>query len=74
MTIVHSLIFRTKQAALLNHMHDENLHLAEIKDSPELIETFGQIKLYHNKLVNIKKDMRTLHEKSAKLKVGNHKN
>lgn len=50
-------------------MHDENLQVSAVQYSPELRAIFNSIKIYQNKLVNIKKDMRSLHEKSTKLKV-----
>lgn len=50
-------------------MHDENLQVSAVQYSPELREIFNSIKIYQNKLVNVKKDMKLLHEKSTKLKV-----
>lgn len=50
-------------------MHDENLQVSAVLHSSELQEIFSSIKVYQNKLMNIKKDMRSLHDKSTKLKV-----
>lgn len=58
-----------KQTALIEKMHEQNLELSAAHHSPDLHEIFSTIKVYQNKLVNIKKDMRSLHEKSTKLKV-----
>lgn len=43
--------------------------MADIKHSPELHDVFNTIKAYQAKLVNVKKDMKTMHERSIKLKV-----
>lgn len=61
--------FSGKQAALVDHMHKENLDISRIKHSPELHDAFNVIKCYQAKLTNIKKDMKSLHERSTKLKV-----
>lgn len=54
---------------LIEQLHNENLKLAWSQNSPDYQEMFKAIQLYRDKLVNIKKDMRILHEKSTKLKV-----
>lgn len=70
-SIFYSVIFSysDKQNALIERMHEQNLELSAVHHSSDLLEMFSAIKIYQNKLVNIKKDMRSIHEKSAKLKV-----
>lgn len=53
---------------LLEQLHDENLKVSWTQNSVELQKMFDIISTYHNKLVNIKKDMRMLHDKNIKLK------
>lgn len=60
---------RIKQKVLIEQLHNENLKLAWSQNSPDYQEMFKAIQIYRDKLVNIKKDMRILHEKSTKLKV-----
>ncbi|GLV39874.1 Pallidin [Carabus blaptoides fortunei] len=57
-----------KQKVLIEQLHNENLKLAWSQNSSDYQEMFKTIQIYRDKLVNIKKDMRTLHEKSTKLK------
>lgn len=57
-----------KQEVLLEQLHDENLKVSWTQNSVELQKMFDIISTYHNKLVNIKKDMRMLHDKNIKLK------
>ncbi|KAJ8930099.1 hypothetical protein NQ314_017144 [Rhamnusium bicolor] len=57
-----------KQTFLITQMHNENLHLAEVRHSPEIQEMFNMLKMYHMKLLNIKKDMKLVYKRSLKLK------
>ncbi|KAF5280130.1 hypothetical protein FQA39_LY18132 [Lamprigera yunnana] len=57
-----------KQNLLIEQLHDENLKVCWAQNWDDLHNTFNLIKIYQCKLVNIKKDMRNLHDKSAKLK------
>nr|CAH7751434.1 unnamed protein product [Callosobruchus chinensis] len=57
-----------KQEAVITQIHNENLTLAETRLSPELQDMFRTMSVYHNKLLNIKKDMKQIHERSTKLK------
>lgn len=59
---------KLKQNSLILQIHDENLSLAELQYSTELQDIFKRMALYHNKLINIKKDMKQLHERSTRLK------
>ncbi|KAF7284921.1 biogenesis of lysosomal organelles complex 1 subunit pallidin [Rhynchophorus ferrugineus] len=56
------------QAHLYDKLHSENLILSEVQHSDELHSMIDKIKVYNLKLQHIKKDIRTLHEKSIKLK------
>lgn len=58
----------SKQEFLVTQIHDENLRLSEVQYSPEIQETFIKLKAYHSKLLNLKKDMKLIYEKSSKLK------
>ncbi|XP_023016443.2 biogenesis of lysosome-related organelles complex 1 subunit 6-like [Leptinotarsa decemlineata] len=58
----------SKQNILISHIHDENLSLAEAQYSSGLQDMFKKMTEYQGKLVNIKKDMRQLRDKSIKLK------
>ncbi|KAF2896014.1 hypothetical protein ILUMI_10161 [Ignelater luminosus] len=58
----------TKQNVLIEQLHNENLKLSWSQNSTEFQEMFNTIKAYQDKLLNIKKDMRALHERSTKLK------
>lgn len=61
--------FREKQVCVHNQVHNENLSLAEMQYNNEIQEMVNKMKLYQNKLINIKKDIKLIHEKSTKLKV-----
>lgn len=58
----------SKQNKIMSQIHQENLNLVEVQYSPEIQELFKKMNTYHNKLVNIKKDMKQIHERSTKLK------
>ncbi|KAK5647167.1 hypothetical protein RI129_002059 [Pyrocoelia pectoralis] len=58
----------TKQNILVEQLHDENLKISWVKNSEEIIDMFNTIKVYQTKLFNIKREMRNLHDKSAKLR------
>lgn len=58
-----------KQESLCDELHRENLKLSEAIYSSELHEMFDKIKLYKQKLVNIKKDMMAIHEQVSRSKV-----
>lgn len=60
---------RSKQHALVEQMHNENLEISRVKYSPELADLFNNLKVYQVKLTNIKKNIKSLHERSGKLKV-----
>ncbi|KAK6620949.1 hypothetical protein RUM43_011248 [Polyplax serrata] len=57
-----------KQEFLCDEMHQQNQKLSESSQSKELREMFDKIKVYKEKLVNIKRSMMSLHEQSTKLK------
>ncbi|XP_063905874.1 biogenesis of lysosome-related organelles complex 1 subunit 6-like [Zophobas morio] len=57
-----------KESTLLEQVHSENLALAESQHSDDLHTMFAKIETYQTKLVNIKKEMKHLHDKSVKLK------
>ncbi|XP_022910759.1 biogenesis of lysosome-related organelles complex 1 subunit 6 [Onthophagus taurus] len=59
---------RVKQAILTEQMHNENLKLSWSQNQIELQEMFDLMRMYYGKLVNIKKQMRSIHERSSKLK------
>lgn len=63
------IFFSTKQTLLVEQLHNENLKLAWKQNSEEYHEMFRKIQLYRNKLIGIKTDMRTLHDRSQKLVV-----
>lgn len=54
---------------LVEQLHNENLKLAWSQNSSDYQDMFKKIQLYRDKLINIKKEMKLLHEKSTKLKV-----
>lgn len=54
---------------LVEQLHNENLKLAWAQNSSDYQNMFKKIHVYRDKLINIKKEMRLLHEKSTKLKV-----
>ena len=56
---------------MVDQLHNENLKIAWTQNSSELQEMFDMTKLYQSKLANIKKEMKTLHNRSVKLKVRN---
>lgn len=58
----------TKQNILVEQLHDENLKISWAKNSEEMAEMFNMVKVYQTKLCNIKREMRNIHDKSAKLK------
>ena len=58
-----------KQETLGDELHSENLKFSEALSSVELQEMFVKIKVYKEKLANIKKTMLMLHEQSTRLKV-----
>lgn len=58
----------TKQKVLVEQLHNENLKLAWAQNSSDYQNMFKKIHVYRDKLINIKKEMRLLHEKSTKLK------
>lgn len=57
-----------KQTVLVEQLHDENLKICWAKNSDDLNDMFNTIRAYQAKLVNIKKDMQYLHDKSSKLR------
>ncbi|CAH0551793.1 unnamed protein product [Brassicogethes aeneus] len=57
-----------KQELMLKQLHQENLSLLEVQHDQDLEHIFGRLKIYQAKLVNIKKDIKTLHDRSSKLK------
>lgn len=58
----------SKQEFLITQIHNENLKLSEVQYSPEIQETFVKLKAYHSKLLNLKKDMKLIYDRSSKLK------
>lgn len=58
----------SKQEFLITQIHNENLKVSEVQYSPEIQETFAKLKVYNNKLLNLKKDMKLIYERSLKLK------
>lgn len=58
-----------KQNVLYNLLHTENLKFAQARYSVDLQDMFKKIKIYREKLVNIKQNMVFLHEQTTKLKV-----
>lgn len=57
-----------EQNKIITQIHNENLALTEHYYSPELQEMIKKLNDYHGKLLNIKKSMKSLHERSTKLK------
>lgn len=57
-----------KQSILVEQLHNENLKLSWSKNLSELHDTFNIVKSCQARLLNIKRDMRTLHERTTKLK------
>ncbi|KAK1785275.1 hypothetical protein P4O66_018667, partial [Electrophorus voltai] len=56
------------QAILLDTLEQEIAKLRECNSMIDLNSLFSEAKVYHSKLVNIRKEMITLHEKTSKLK------
>jgi len=56
------------QHILIETVQAENAKFDDCSALKEVIQVMEQAKLYHNKLLTIKKDMSMLHEKSAKMK------
>lgn len=58
-----------EQNKIIVEMHNENLALTEQLYSPELHDFVKKLTDYHGKLLNIKKGMKRLHERSNRLKM-----
>ncbi|KAK2577523.1 hypothetical protein KPH14_003614 [Odynerus spinipes] len=58
----------SKQTVLLNQMQRENKNLQDVLQDTDLNEMFSTIKSYQGKLVNIKKEMIVIHDRTFKLK------
>lgn len=58
----------TKQEGLIDRMRIENQKLLEVQEDAELKELFSTIQACQGKLVNVKKGMISIHERTAKLK------
>ncbi|XP_028293767.1 biogenesis of lysosome-related organelles complex 1 subunit 6 isoform X2 [Gouania willdenowi] len=56
------------QVILLDTLDQEVTKFRECNTLLDLNSLFTEAKLYHNKLINIRKEMITLHEKTTKLK------
>ncbi|XP_072550914.1 biogenesis of lysosome-related organelles complex 1 subunit 6 [Salminus brasiliensis] len=56
------------QVILLETLDQEITKFRECNSMVDLNSLFTEAKLYHNKLVNIRKEMITLHDKTSKLK------
>lgn len=56
------------QRILIETIEQENAKFFECQSFNDIVETMQKAKVYHTKLLNIKKDMISLHEKSARLK------
>ncbi|XP_076850083.1 biogenesis of lysosome-related organelles complex 1 subunit 6 [Brachyhypopomus gauderio] len=56
------------QTILLDTLEQEIAKFRECNSMIDLNSLFTEAKVYHSKLVNIRKDMITLHEKTSKLK------
>ena len=61
------------QGVLLDSTQNELTQLKECTMLNDIIETFENVKIYHKKLVTIKKDMHQLSERANKVKVRAHK-
>uniref|UniRef100_A0A4W4HJV1 Biogenesis of lysosome-related organelles complex 1 subunit 6 n=1 Tax=Electrophorus electricus TaxID=8005 RepID=A0A4W4HJV1_ELEEL len=59
---------KQNQAILLDTLEQEIAKLRECNSMIDLNSLFSEAKVYHSKLVNIRKEMITLHEKTSKLK------
>lgn len=58
----------SKQNALITQIHNENLVLSQVQHNDEIQEVFKLLNLYQAKLVDIKKNIKHLHDWSLKLK------
>lgn len=54
---------------LLEQIHDENLSLSYTELFDQQKEIVSKCYLYQNKLITIKKEMKSVHDKCLKLKV-----
>ncbi|CAN7946372.1 unnamed protein product, partial [Ixodes hexagonus] len=57
------------QHLLIDTVQQENGRFSEVQEMYNIEDVFQRAKLYHAKLVKIKKDMADLHQRSKKLKV-----
>ncbi|XP_033336399.1 biogenesis of lysosomal organelles complex 1 subunit pallidin [Megalopta genalis] len=58
----------TKQQALLNQMQGENTKLQQTVEDVDLNKMFQTVKVYQGKLISMKKEMASIHERTFKLK------
>lgn len=70
LTIVQKQLFeiQDKTNVLKEQLHDENLKLSWTQNSVELQEMVDTLSIYQNRLKMIKKQMKTIMEKTNKLK------
>uniref|UniRef100_A0A8D3CSD4 Biogenesis of lysosomal organelles complex-1, subunit 6, pallidin n=1 Tax=Scophthalmus maximus TaxID=52904 RepID=A0A8D3CSD4_SCOMX len=59
---------RQNQLILLDTLDQEVTKFRECNALPDLNSLFTEAKVYHNKLVNIRKEMIVLHDRTTKLK------
>ncbi|CAL1528243.1 unnamed protein product [Lymnaea stagnalis] len=59
---------KTSQSVLIETVQQETTKFTECQALVELEKTMAKAKLYHNKLIKLKRDMSNLHDKSKKLK------
>ncbi|XP_012945046.1 biogenesis of lysosome-related organelles complex 1 subunit 6 [Aplysia californica] len=59
---------RSSQTVLVETVQQETSKFTDCKAKGDLEVTMDQAKLYHNKLVRLRREMTALHEKSARLK------
>lgn len=59
---------KNKQETLLDQMQTENKKLQDVFDDVKLNETFQMIKVSQGKLILMKKEMASIHERTLKLK------
>lgn len=59
----------TDQNKIIMQLHEENLALSEQFFSPDIQDLIKKMNLYHGKLMDIKKNMKNLHERSTRLKM-----
>ncbi|KAK0175341.1 hypothetical protein PV327_009095 [Microctonus hyperodae] len=57
-----------KQESLVDKMQVENKQLTETAEDEQCIEMYSTIKIYNDKLLRIKKEMSSIHERTLKLK------